>query len=98
MSDEYTPDILFNLFYATRGAVSPSTYFNDLSAVHTLMDEATLKELNAGLASNDNNVVNVIYNSSLSEAVLSIWVSYANGPDEAREREFVYVNLQGYMP
>ena len=109
--DEYFPDVHINLFYSvSEGGIAPADVFAVLHRDFSVIDEITLNEINTTLGVTGANLVNVVYNSPEDtirrpdeegeprKIHLDMWVSYANGVEQAAERNLIFINLQDYLP
>jgi hypothetical protein len=65
------------------------------------IDQNTLFSVANELATSNNNLLDVVYGIPAEpdrSAELGIWVEYANGDQQAIDREAIYINMQDYLP
>ena len=56
-------------------------------------DVEKMINLSKAVASKGSNLLDIVYNAS----TLELWVSYANGQQDACDGEYIYVNMNDYL-
>ena len=89
-TDNVAPKVMNNCIYYT---MDNSIAYASLNLNMGKFNAEKMINLSKSVASKGGNLLNVVYNAS----TLEMWVAYANGPTDASEGEYIYVNMNDYL-